>query len=718
MAGPQEKKAVAIEVESNDKKKKGKKKGKKGKKAKEAVVELSEEDEAMKNALELAVRPALKTLRDTIKSATSAMTSVPKPLKFLAPHYRNLVSYFDEKLVTQSANKTELADILALVAMSMSNGKKYNRDRAWGDEFVRNLAGELGQEYGERTSSEPPVDTADLLVLVDEVLTFNMNHNAEADSVDMLMEVQQLCNYLMRCAKYESDPDERQNVYKTSFELFMKHKKASDALRCAIKMNNDELVKRQLCFILGRQRAFTFQLDEDEDDDASERLATTLDVQDAKTPEEVYKSHLGDSGRTGLNADGAANVWLYKNKDRGMHSAAASLGMVYQWDVDEGFGALDRFLYVDNINIKAGAVLGIDDTKLSSDGNSLLKVSALLAFGLSYVGTCREEVQDLVEPFIEDVATSLIERLLSASDAELDTPGARFLCLAVGLVFLGREEAADATLEVFKTIENKIGHFAILTVKTCAYAGSGNVLKVQEMLHVCAEHLDEKNAAYHQMVATLGVALLSVGEEVGSAMAMRTMEHLLQYGELPVKRAVPLAIALLHVSDPDFSVVDTVSKLSHDSDDAVAQNAILALGIISAGTNNSRVAGLVTLNPAHSGGLLASNASLAGLLVVLFAAFDQKNTLLDKMHYLLYSLCTACVPRMLVRVGESVDVVGQAGNPRAITGFQTFDTPVLMSTGDRAELVGEEYEPLTSVIEGFVILRKKKNKNTDGESKE
>merc|ERR1712070_729660 len=147
---------------------------------------------------------------------------------------------------------------------------------------------------------------------------------------------------------------------------------------------------------------------------------------------------------------------------------------------------------------------------------------------------------------------------------------------------------------VCKTIEHKIGLFAIRTVQVCAYSGSGNVLKVQELLHVCAEHLEDTDEAHHQqMVAVVGIALVTVGEEIGSQMAMRSMEHLLQYGELPVKRSVPLAIAILHISHPDFSVVDTVSKLTHDADTQVALNAIFALGLISAGTNNSRVAGLL-----------------------------------------------------------------------------------------------------------------------------
>ena len=44
-----------------------------------------------------------------------------------------------------------------------------------------------------------------------------------------------------------------------------------------------------------------------------------------------------------------------------------------------------------------------------------------------------------------------------------------------------------------------------------------------------------------------------------------------------------------------------------------------------------------------------------------------------------------------VRVGQAVDVVGQAGRPKTITGFQTHSTPVLLAAGDRAELATEKY---------------------------
>jgi len=100
----------------------------------------------------------------------------------------------------------------------------------------------------------------------------------------------------------------------------------------------------------------------------------------------------------------------------------------------------------------------------------------------------------------------------------------------------------------------------------------------------------------------------------------------------------------------------------------------------------------------------------------------QLAAILSRSHYLLYTLATAMQPRMLVtfdenlnpltvpvRVGVAVDVVGQAGKPKTITGFQTHTTPVLLAMGERAELATEEYITLTPIMEGFVILKKNPN---------
>ena len=103
---------------------------------------------------------------------------------------------------------------------------------SWGHEFVRSLAGEIGQEYNQRileSGADPESDEpfADLLKMVHAIVPFHLTHNAEAEAVDLLIEVQRLkflleldgidennyqriCLYLMKTANYMSDPDDLQ----------------------------------------------------------------------------------------------------------------------------------------------------------------------------------------------------------------------------------------------------------------------------------------------------------------------------------------------------------------------------------------------------------------------------------------------------------------------------------------------------------------------------
>jgi len=112
--------------------------------------------------------------------------------------------------------------------------------------------------------------------------------------------------------------------------------------------------------------------------------------------------------------------------------------------------------------------------------------------------------------------------------------------------------------------------------------------------------------------------------------------------------------------------------------------------------------GTVTLNPYHSNKSLLSPVALAGLLALVFSMTDAKTTI-EKYSFLLYYVSIAIHPRMLVtldekgtqlpvtvRVGQAVDVVGQAGRPKTITGFQTHTTPVLLGQNERAELGTDE----------------------------
>lgn len=66
-------------------------------------------------------------------------------------------------------------------------------------------------------------------------------------------------------------------------------------------------------------------------------------------------------------------------------------------------------------------------------------------------------------------------------------------------------------------------------------------------------------------------------------MAFAYHENIVDVGEPCIKRAVPLGMAMISVSNPQLSVVETLHKYSHDADPETAYNAIMALGIVGAG---------------------------------------------------------------------------------------------------------------------------------------
>ena len=786
------------------------------------------------------------------------MTSVPKPLKFLRSHYPDLKEFFETLM--DSDNKTLFADVLSVLGMTMAGdgtreslkyklvGSKGGLE-TWGFEYVKNLTGEIGSEWAARKADDKP--TVDLKELVDAIVPFNIKHNSEPEACDILMEVDAVSDiiehaiesnfsrialYLTQCASYVPEPDDSM-IYNVVYKIYRKLNKYPEALRIAIKLGSEEqaqevidacedmLVKKQLCFMVARHGSLNIT---SEDDDLlailanatlSENflsLARDLDVFEAKTPEEIYKSHLTETRSGAAPVDSArANLastfvnafvnagfghdtlmtgdskWIYKNKEHGTMSAAASLGMILLWDVDSGLSQIDKFTYSDSDYIKAGASLAVGIVsanvrsecdpalalmadKVESDKPAIQRIGAALGLGLAYAGTARDEILELLSPVIADpevdidlfslaalalgfvfvgtgkadIADTILQGMLDRSEKVMEDTMARFACLGLGLLFLGRQEAADITMEALQAVPGQIGKYCSFTVETCAYAGSGNVIKIQKLLGVCAEHLEENNS--HQGVALLGIALVAMGEEMGADMSARSFEHMLQYGEVNLRRVVPLAVGILHMSNPKPTVIDMLSKLSHDGDSEVAQSAIMALGLVGAGTNNSRVAlmlrqlstyygkdpnntlfvvrlaqgllhmgkGLMTLSLNYSDRLLTSPTALAGVLAVMHSCMDFKGILLGKYHYMMFMLSAAMQPRMLitvdedmkplpvsVRVGQAVDVVGQAGRPKSITGFATHTTPVLVAYDQRAELASEQYIPLTSVLEGFVILR-------------
>lgn len=539
--------------------------------------------------------------------------------------------------------------------------------------------------------------------------------------------------------------------------------------------------------------------------------------------------------------------FAYKTKDAGKISSVASIGAIFQWE-EEGLQNLDKYLYSDDVDLQCGALIGLgllsagvrheaaDETyELLVDfvhgSNDQRKKSACIGLALAFSGSRNEKVLSYLLDRITnedssfevacaaalglghayvgsgnpEIAEAIVLYLLERPHEELSSPWTKFMCLGLGLLFLGMGENVDDAIELVSALDHPMTSSIETLIMVCAFAGSGDVLFVQDLLsriiddsfnlsdedgeEVAAEDnetadptglksvettddkqedeemdvesksgkdssndeeqkkLKKANDLHQSFYAVLGIATTVMGEDIGKEMSLRHFGHLMHYGDEYVKRAVPLALSLLSVSNPQINIYETLSRYTHDEDMDVSSNAIYAMGIVGAGTNNSRLAqllrnlasyysnsssslfmtriaqglvhlgkGTITLDCYNDSGVLNKSA-LASLLTVMVGLTEP--TFMFSHQYMFYFLNAGMRPKYLitldeagspiqvnVRVGQAVDIVGQAGKPKDITGWTTHATPVLLNHNERAELETNEYISLTSKIEGVVILRK------------
>lgn len=98
-----------------------------------------------------------------------------------------------------------------------------------------------------------------------------------------------------------------------------------------------------------------------------------------------------------------------------------------------------------------------------------------------------------------EIAETILHFLMATPEAKLGEPWIKFVILGLGFLYLGKQEEVEATVEVARTLSDHVSRLAAVTLETCAYAGSGNVLKVQEMLALCGEHIDAEEGREWQV---------------------------------------------------------------------------------------------------------------------------------------------------------------------------------------------------------------------------
>ncbi len=498
------------------------------------------------------------------------------------------------------------------------------------------------------------------------------------------------------------------------------------------------------------------------------------------------------------------NNWIFKNKEQGIQCLISGIGLINIWDYLEGPNKVYELAGKKETDIfkRSGRNIGLgiclcgvhDENEVAiavlleelKDKNLDIKISAVFGLGLAAAGSQNQKLHEILigvlgdfsygfemSAFVslalgliflgssdEDVFNDLFSILMTRNEGGkskiFESPFFVIYILGMGLLCLGKQKDNDFMIDTLVSIEEfskDMRDYMKTMLISFSYAGSGNVAKVQELMQIIAKSNDDVNPKV-QSIAVIGCPLIAVGEEVGTEMLSRSFNHFLQFGDINTKKAVSLAIALLNLSNPKVPVIDSLTKFCYDTDKTVAMNAIFGMGLVSSGSNNSRVGGLLrslagyysddanplfmirisqgllymgkgllTLDPLYSHKLLINKKSLAGILITLFSFTETEALICGKHQFLLYSLALAMKPKFVMTVdenlkpkdvqlmvGQAVDIVGQTGNPRTISGFQIHTSPAIINSGERCEINGEDFVPYSDVMEGVVIVKEKERK--------
>jgi len=208
----------------------------------------------------------------------------------------------------------------------------------------------------------------------------------------------------------------------------------------------------------------------------------------------------------------------------------------------------------------------------------ILRATAIMGLGIAYSGSNREDLKHLFLPIIGDIsldtqisgmasfalgqiflgqgaeedneiAAAMCQTLMEMDPEQLKSPWMRFYILGLAMLFFGKQDASDAFVETLKAIPHPIAQEAIVMLTMSSFAGTGEVLRIQQMLRLCAEKpeeegkkdgeekKDEENnreeerrdagkGEFHQSLAVLAIAAIAMGEDVGKELSLRHFGHL------------------------------------------------------------------------------------------------------------------------------------------------------------------------------------------------
>jgi 26S proteasome regulatory subunit N1 len=238
---------------------------------------------------------------------------------------------------------------------------------------------------------------------------------------------------------------------------------------------------------------------------------------------------------------------------------------------------------VHNENDPALAIL----SEFVESEKSLLRATSIMGLGIAYTSSNRDDLKELILPVVSDttidlqvsgiasvalgqifigqgaqadneIASTMLQTLMELEPEQLTSPWIKFYGLGLALLFFGKQDASDAIIETLKAIQHPIANEAIVMLTMCSFAGTGDVLRLQQMLRLCAEdpkakkddedkdkekkegedreeEKDSGKGEFQQGLAVIAIAAIAMGEDVGKELCMRHFGHLV----LPLNSKIP-----------------------------------------------------------------------------------------------------------------------------------------------------------------------------------
>lgn len=207
----------------------------------------------------------------------------------------------------------------------------------------------------------------------------------------------------------------------------------------------------------------------------------------------------------------------------------------------------------------------------------LLRATSIMGLGIAYTASNREDLKEMFLPIVSEtsidlqlsglaavalgqifigqgakadneIALTMLHTLMEMEPEQLKSPWIKFYGLGLALLFFGKQDASDAIIETLKAIKHPVAEETIVLLNLCSFAGTGEVLRIQQMLRLCADKDNEKSEGkdkeektenepkedkkddgkgeFKEGLAVIAIAAIAMGEDIGKELCMRHFGHL------------------------------------------------------------------------------------------------------------------------------------------------------------------------------------------------